>query len=190
MKSTICLLPITEYHLPCSCAHTTLHASCLCPCAPCGHLTPCLLHAPLATPSLLGIGRGNPGVEKGYPYCYHLSKWLNCSCGICSGLVIWWPRCTVDALSKTRHIILNPLPFPVIVVVTLNGGVNRMMPVSSMTPVSVLAPVPFPQLSPHVCSYCPIIPSLCALGQQVITLLSCLIVLSSLVSLSSLSSGS
>ena len=38
-----------------------------------------------------------------------------------------------------------------------------------MTPVSVPAPVPFPQLSLPVHWYPPIIPSLCALGQQVIT---------------------
>src|SRR6266851_1851536 len=31
MKSTICSLPITKYHLSCSCARTTLRASHLCP---------------------------------------------------------------------------------------------------------------------------------------------------------------
>ncbi len=95
---------------------------------------------------------------------------MNCSCGTCSGLVIWRPRCTADALSRTRHVIPNPLPLLIAsAVILLNGSVNPMMHALSMTPVSVLALVPFPQLSPHVCSYCPITPSLCALGQQVIT---------------------
>src|SRR6266851_6094763 len=48
----------------------------------------------------------------------------------------------------------------------------------------ILAPLPFPQLSPHVRSYRPITPSPCALGQQVIALLSQLIVLPHLMSLS------
>ena len=52
-----------------------------------------------------------------------------------------------------------------------------MGPALSMTRASVPVPVPFPQLSPHARSYRPIIPSPCALGQQVITLLSRLIVL-------------
>ncbi len=55
--------------------------------------------------------------------------------------------------------------------VQLTGGVNAMMPVSYMTHASVPAPVPFPQLSPHVPSYRPITPSPCALGQQVIVVL-------------------
>ncbi len=53
-----------------------------------------------------------------------------------------------------------------------------------MTHVSALALVPFPQLSLHVRSYHPIIPSPCALGQQVIALLLQLIVLPRLVYLS------
>ncbi len=72
-----------------------------------------------------------------------------------------------------------------IVVVLLNGSVNPMTRALSMTHAFVPAPVPFPQLSPHVRSYCPIIPSPYALGQQVIALLSHLIVLLRLVSLSS-----
>ncbi len=55
------------------------------------------------------------------------------------------------------------------VLVTWNGGVNRIMPVSYITPVSAPAPVPFPQLSLPVCSYRPITPNPCALGQQVTT---------------------
>jgi len=82
--------------------------------------------------------------------------------------MIWQLRCTADALSRTRHIVLITLPYLVSVSVTQNGGVNCITPVLSMTPVSVLAPVPFPQLSPHVCSYRPITPSPCALGQRVI----------------------
>src|SRR5712671_3573452 len=98
---------------------------------------------------------------------------MNCSCGTCSGLVIWRPRCTADALSRTRHVIPNPLPLLIAsAVILLNGSVNPMMHALSMTPVSVLAPVPFPQLSPHVCSYRPIIPNPCTLGQQVTALLS------------------
>ncbi len=53
-----------------------------------------------------------------------------------------------------------------------------------MTHASVQVLVPFPQLSPHVRSYRPITPSPCALGQQVIALLSQLIVLPCLVSVS------
>src|SRR6266851_7879142 len=114
--------------------------------------------------------------------CYCLSKWLNCSCGTCSGPVTWWKRCTVGALSRTRHVIPNlPPPLIVIVVVLLIGGVNPMTCVLSITHAFVPAPVPFPQLSPHVHSYRPIIPSPCTLGQQVITLLSCLIVSSRLM---------
>jgi len=60
----------------------------------------------------------------------------------------------------------------VIVVVTLSGGVNPTMPVSYMTHASALALVPFPQLSPPIRSYLPILPSPCALGQQVTALLS------------------
>ena len=111
-----------------------------------------------------------------YSQCYRLSKRLNCFRGTCSGLETWWMRCTTGALSGMRHIVSNlPLPLIASVVVLLNGGVNPMTHALSMTPVSVPVPVPFPQLSPHVCSYRPIIPSPCALGQQVITLLSCLL---------------
>src|SRR6266851_7756708 len=84
---------------------------------------------------------------------YHLSKWPNCSHGTCSGLVIWQPRCTADTSSRTRHVILLPPPHLVIAPVTQNGGVNHITPVLSMTPVSVLALVPFPQLNLPVHSY-------------------------------------
>src|SRR5712671_7336955 len=117
------------------------------------------------------------------PWCYRLSMRPNCFHGTCSGLGTWRLRCTEDASSGTRHVV----PFPLLsliahVTVLLNGGASPMTPALSMTHVSVLVPVPFPQLSPHVCSYRPIIPSPCALGQQVITLLSQLIVLPRLVS--------
>ena len=103
------------------------------------------------------------------PLCYRLSKRPNYSRGTCSGLGTWRPRCTEDASSGTRHIIPFPLLSPIAcVTVLLNGGASPMMPASSMTHVSAPALVLFPQLSPHVCSYCPIIPSPCALGQQVI----------------------
>ncbi len=105
--------------------------------------------------------------------CYHLSKWPNCFRGTCSGLGTWRPRCTEDASSGTRHIVpLPPLSLIACAIVLLNGGANPMTPVLSMTHVSVLVPVPFPQLSPHVHSYPPITPSPYTLGQQVITLLS------------------
>ena len=117
-------------------------------------------------------------------WCYCLSKWHNCSHGICSGLVIWQPRCTEDASSRMRHVVLFPLLCLVIASVTPNGGVSHITLVLSMTHASVPAPVPFPQLSPHVRSYRPIIPSPCALGQQVIAYHPHLIVLYCLVSLS------
>src|SRR6266851_2227016 len=101
---------------------------------------------------------------------------MNCSRGTCSGLETWQTRCTAGASSGTRHVISNlPLLLIMIVVVLLNGGVNPMMRVLSMTPVSAPVLVLFPQLSPHVCSYCPITPSPCALGQQMIALLSFLL---------------
>ncbi len=102
-------------------------------------------------------------------HCHCLSKQLNCSHGTCSGLATWQPRCTAGALSRMRHVVLN-LTSPLIVIVAAQpiGGVNPMTRVLSMTHAFVPAPVPFPQLSPHVCSYCPIIPSPCTLGQQVI----------------------
>src|SRR5216683_4141811 len=118
--------------------------------------------------------------------CYYcLSKRLNCFHGTCSGLGTWWPRCTKDALSGTRHIV----PFPLLsliahVTVLLIGSASPMTPALSMTPVSVPVPAPSPQLSPHVRSYRPITPSPCALGQQVIALLLQLIVLPCLMSLS------
>ncbi len=81
-----------------------------------------------------------------------------------------------------RHIVPFPLlSLIVCVIALLNGGANPMTPALSTTPASVQAPVPFPQLSPHVPSYRPITPNPCALGQQVTALLSRLIVLSSLV---------
>src|SRR6266851_316272 len=99
--------------------------------------------------------------------------WPNCSHDTCSGLVTWQMRCTTDALSGTRHVVPTlPLLLIVSVVVLLNGGVSPMTPALSMTHASVPVLVPFPQLSPYVRSYRPIIPSPCALGQQVIVLLS------------------
>src|SRR5712671_2885961 len=98
----------------------------------------------------------------------------------------WRPRCTEDTSSGTRHVILSPLLSLIThVIVLLNGGANPMTPALSMTHASVPVPVPFPQLSPHVRSYRPIIPSPCTLGQQVIVLLLQLIVLPRLVPLSS-----
>src|SRR6266851_6249012 len=106
----------------------------------------------------------------------------NCFRGTCSGLGTWQPRCTSGASSETRRVILTPsLPLIAHVIVPLSGAANHMTPASYTTCASAQAPVPFPQLSPHVPSYRPIIPSPCALGQQVIALLSCLIVLSRLV---------
>src|SRR6266851_2786776 len=111
---------------------------------------------------------------------------MNCFCGTCSGLMTWRPRCTADTLSGTRHVIPTPpLPLTASVVVLLNGGASPITPALSMTHASVLVPVPFPQLSPHIRSYHPITPSPCTLGQQVIALLSQLIVLPCLMSLSS-----
>src|SRR5216683_3948792 len=114
--------------------------------------------------------------------CYHLSKRPNCFCGTCSGLGTWRPRCTRGASSGTRHVV--PLPSPpliALVTVPLSGAANPMTPALSMTHASAPAPVPFPQLSPHVPSYHPITPSPSVLGQQVIALLSHLIVSSCLV---------
>ena len=67
------------------------------------------------------------------------------------------------------------------VTVPPTGGVSPMTLVSYTTRASVRAPVPFPQLSPHVPSYRPITPNPCTLGQQVTVVLSRLIVLSRLV---------
>src|SRR6266853_963527 len=106
--------------------------------------------------------------ERGRGWCYCLSKWPNCFRGTCSGLGTWWPRCTEDASSGTRRVVLTPsLSLIALVTVLLIGGVNPMTPVSYTTRASVRVPVPFPQLSPHVPSYCPITPNPCALGQQV-----------------------
>jgi len=141
----------------------------------------------IAIVALLYIGCLALGVllQLGGISCYRLSKRLNCFCGTCSGLGTWRPRCTRDASSRTRHVV--PIPFLsliTLVTVLLNGGASPMTPASSMTHASVPVPVPFPQLSPHVRSYHPIIPSPCTLGQQVIALLSQLIVLPRLVYLS------
>ena len=99
--------------------------------------------------------------------CYRLSKQTNCFPGTCSGLVIWQLRCTTGTLSRTGHAILVLTPYLVSVLVTQISSVNRITPVSYTTPVSALALVPFPQLSPLVRSYHPITPNPCALGQQV-----------------------
>src|SRR6266851_8651058 len=120
--------------------------------------------------------------ERGRGWCYRLSKRPNCFRGTCSGLGTWWPRCTEDASSGTRHVVpFPPLSLIAHVTVLLNGSASPMMPALSMTHASAPVSAPFPQLSPHVRSYCPITPSPCALGQQVIALLSQLIVLPRLV---------
>src|SRR6266851_2357829 len=114
--------------------------------------------------------------------CYRLSKRPNCFHGTCSGLGTWRPRCTEDASSGTRRVVLTPsLSLIALVTVLLIGGVNPMTPASYMTHASVRVLVPVPQLSPHVPSYRPIIPNPCTLGQQVTAVLSRLIVLSRLV---------
>jgi len=102
--------------------------------------------------------------------CYHPSKQLNCSRGTCSGLMIWWPRCTIDARSGTRHVIPLPLPLLMIALATLIGGANPIMRVSYMTRASVPAPVVFPQTSLHIHPYLHMTPNPCTLGQQVTTL--------------------
>ena len=94
---------------------------------------------------------------------------LNCSRGTCSGPVTWQLRCTTDALSRTRHVVPLSLLCLMTAPMMQIGGVNCTMPALSMTRASALALVPFPQLSLPVCSYRPIIPSPCTLGQQVIT---------------------
>src|SRR5713226_6068540 len=114
--------------------------------------------------------------------CYRLSKQPNCFRGTCSGLGTWRPRCTRGALSGTRHVGLTPfLSLIALVTVLMSGAASPMGPASYTTRASVRAPVPFPQLSPHVLSYRPITPSPCALGQQVTVVLSRLIVSSRLV---------
>src|SRR6266851_6660599 len=83
--------------------------------------------------------------------CYRLSKWPNCFRGTCSGLGTWRPRCTSGALSGTRRVVLTvPLSLTAHVIAPLSGAANHMGPFSSMTHASAPAPVPFPQLSPHV----------------------------------------
>ncbi len=130
-----------------------------------------------------GITQGfGKSIEKGYIYCYRLSKRPNCFRGTCSGLGTWRPRCTRGALSGTRHVV--PLPSPLLIAhVTAppSGAASPMGPALSMTHASAPVPVPFPQLSPRVRSYRPITPNPCALGQQVTVLLSRLIVLPYLV---------
>src|SRR5216683_6374580 len=109
--------------------------------------------------------------------CYRLSTRPNCFRGTCSGLGTWRPRCTRGALSGTRHVVPTPfLSLIALVTVLMSGGASPMGPASYTTRASVRAPVPFPQLSLHVLSYLPIIPSPCALGQQVIVLVPRLIV--------------
>src|SRR5713226_6317953 len=106
----------------------------------------------------------------------------NCFRGTCSGLGTWQPRCTSGASSGTRRVVLTPsLSLTAHVIAPLSGAANHMGLASYMTHASAPAPVPFPQLSPHVPSYRPITPNPCALGQQVTVLLSRLIVLSRLV---------
>ena len=129
-----------------------------------------------------GPNAGHHPSSRGHPHCYRLSKWPNCFRGTCSGLRTWWPRCTEDASSGTRHVI----PFPLLslialVTVLLTGGASPMTLALSMTHASVPVPAPFPQLSPHVHSYRPITPNPCALGQQMTAVLSHLIVWSRLV---------
>jgi len=124
----------------------------------------------------------NELVREMYIKCYRLSKRPNCFRGTCSGLGTWRPRCTRGASSGTRHVVRTPfLSLIALVTVLMNGVASPTGPASYTTRASVRAPVPFPQLSPHILSYRPIIPSPCALGQQVITLLSRLIVLPHLV---------
>src|SRR6266851_10307652 len=105
--------------------------------------------------------------------CYCLSKRPNCFSGTCSGLGTWRPRCTEDASSGMRHVVPLPLLSLIAhVIVLLNGGASPMAPALSTTRASVPVPVLFPQLSLPAPSYRPIIPSPCALGQQVIVVLS------------------
>src|SRR6266853_867870 len=114
--------------------------------------------------------------------CHRLSKRPNCFRGTCSGLGTWRPRCIKGALSGTRRVVLTPsLSLIAHVTVLMSGVASPMGPVSYTTRASVRAPVPFPQLSPHIPSYRPITPNPCALGQQVTALLSRLIVSSCLV---------
>ncbi len=109
--------------------------------------------------------------------CYHLSKWPNCFPDTCGGLTSWPPRCTTDASSRTRPIIIYPSPYLMIALVTQSGGVSPTTPALSITYASAPVQVPFPQLSPPVHHYHPTPPSPCTLGQQVTTyrlvLLSC-----------------
>src|SRR6266851_6711767 len=81
----------------------------------------------------------------------------------------WLPRCTKDASSRMRHILLFPLPHSAIVPVTLNGVVSPTTPALSMTCASVPALVVSPQLSLPIHPYHSPSPSPCTLGQQVTT---------------------
>src|SRR6266851_3308595 len=104
----------------------------------------------------------NDNVPQVWDYftCYHLSMRPNCFRGTCSGLGTWRPRCTSGASSGTRRVVLTPSLFLIAhVIAPLSGAANPMTPVSYMTRASAPAPVPFPQLSPHVPSYCPITPN-------------------------------
>ncbi len=115
--------------------------------------------------------------------CYRLSKRPNCFRSTCSGFGTWRPRCTKGASSGTRHVVPNPLlSLIALVTVLLIGAASPMTPASSTSRASARVPVPFPQLSPHVPSYRPIISNPCTLGQQMTALLSRLIVLSRLAS--------
>ena len=83
--------------------------------------------------------------------CYRLSKRPNCFHGTCSGLGTWRPRCTEDASSGTRRVVLTPsLSLIALVTALMSGAASPMGPASYTTRASVRAPVPFPQLSPHV----------------------------------------
>src|SRR6266851_1351453 len=110
---------------------------------------------PTCAPRIVPLGPTIPPLSQAL--CYRLSMWQNYSRGICSGLETWRTRCTTDTSSGMRHIVLNPpLLLIALVTVLLNGGASYITPALSMTHASVPVPVPFPQLSLHVCSYRPI----------------------------------
>src|SRR5712671_5146923 len=96
-------------------------------------------------------------------HCYHLSKGTNCSPGICDGLMSWQPRCTTNASSGTRHVVMYLSLRLVTAPVTQSGSVSLTMHALSMTHVSALVPVASPQLSPLVCCYLPTLSSPCTL---------------------------
>jgi len=60
----------------------------------------------------------------------------------------------------------------IVVLVTLSGVVNLIMPILYMTHASVLVLIVSCLLNPLICHYCPPSSSPCTLGQQVNTLLS------------------